>query len=67
MLYISTEEHPEIHQSLIPVCVLLIAFGVEASIMALYVAHTEMFPAVFRTTTVAFCQVVGRFCAIFSP
>ena len=47
--------------------VVLIAYGVYGSLVSLYLSHSELFPVVFRTTTLGVCTTAGRLCAILAP
>ena len=48
-------------------CVVLVAYGTYGSLVSLYLSHTELFPVVFRTTTLGICNISGRLCAILAP
>ena len=68
LLYIfSTGERSELDYKIIPVCLVFTALGSFGAMVGLYLSHMEMFPAVFRTTTIGFCQVSGRLFAMIAP
>ena len=52
---------------LVPVSLFFISIGTTGSVNALYMAHNDLFPAVFRSTTHGICNIVGRGLSIFAP
>ena len=51
----------------IPVSQFFISMGTTGSINTLYLAHNDLFPAVFRSTTLGICNILARGLAMFAP
>ena len=51
----------------LPVSLLLCTFGAAGQFCNLYIAHLDLFPLVFATTTMGVCNIVARSITIFSP
>ena len=46
---------------------MLCSFGSSGQFCILYMSHLDLFPLVFATTTMGFCNIVSRSVTIFSP
>ena len=51
----------------VPVCLFVMNAGIAASFGNLYIGHMDLFPVVFSTTTMGFCNIFARFVTIFAP
>ena len=51
----------------VPVSLFFISTGTTGSVNALYMAHNDLFPAVFRSTTHGICNIVARGLSMFAP
>ena len=52
---------------ILPISLLLCTFGSSGQFCNLYLAHLDLFPLVFATTTMGVCNIVARTVTIFSP
>ena len=48
-------------------CVIFIAYGAYGTMCSLYLAHPKLFPVIYRTTTIGFCNIASRFVSILAP
>ena len=55
LFFFSTGERSELDYKVIPMCLLFTALGSFGALVGLYLSHMDLFPAVFRATTLAFC------------
>lgn len=51
----------------VPGGLLFASFGFVGCIFTLWVSNADLFPTVFATTTLGYCNMVARFCTIFAP
>ena len=51
----------------VPVCLFVMNSGVSASFANIYVGHLDLFPVVFASTSMGFCNIIARFTTIFAP
>ena len=66
LLFYGVSSSPE-YKIIVAACVVLVAYGSYGSLISLYLSQTALFPVVFRTTTLGFCNIVGRSSAILAP
>ena len=51
----------------VPASLLFCSFGMNATICTLWTANNELFPTVFATTTLGYCNLFSRTCSIAGP
>ena len=51
----------------LPLSLLVCEFGCAGQFCNLYLAHLDLFPLVFATTTMGVCNIVARSVTIFAP
>ena len=61
-------EHGEFYTEIfVPFAVLFVSFGSAGQFCNLYLAHLDLFPSVFASTTMGVCNIVARSVTIFAP
>ena len=50
-----------------PTCIVFVSFGNVGSFMILWLANLDLFPVVYSTTALGFCNLTARFVTILAP
>ena len=67
LLFMNLEESEFYTNWVIPAALLFASYGLVSTLCVLWISNNELFPTVFSTTTLGYCNLFGRFCAIFGP
>jgi len=66
-LLLQSEQTELYTNHILPLSLFLCTFGSSGQFCVLYMSHLDLFPLVFATTTMGFCNIIARSVTIFSP